>query len=222
MRFKIVGDHRNFFSKERSIEFEDVFDLDQIVALSKLIDQTLAQKSRKLIETETPDQLFKVGRDLWLDSQEIKHFVCNKRFAEIAAQLFDQKFLQLAFTQVFRSIRQTGLTILPPSSLQQISCIQPLAGAAIIRMEEGASFPLFPKKRENVVFIAPDHLIPWDIFCQEQNQSFLIIAFAPSRAVYVLEKKDLHTHEMKKLGYVFGDRLKDSSHPILVSQKNIS
>jgi hypothetical protein len=217
MRFKIVGDHRNFFSKEKSIEFEDVFGLDQIATLSHQVDEALAQKSRKLIETETPDQLFKVGRDLWRDSPEIRQFVCNRRFAEIAAQLFDQKFLQLGFTQVFRSTCQTGLTILPSSTLQQISCIQPLAGAAIIRLEEGAPISLLPKKRENVVFVAPDQPISWDIFCQEQNQSFLLIAFAPKRAVYVLEKKDLHTHEMKKLGYVFGDRLKDSSHPVLIS-----
>ena len=217
MRFKIVGDHRNFLAKEKMIEFEDVFSLEQIVSLSHVVDQALAQKSRQLIETQSPDQLFKVGRDLWRDNSEIQQFVCNKRFAEIAAQLFDQKFLQLAFTQVFRSKAQTGLTLLPHSSLEQVSCIQPLAGAALIRLQEGEASSLLPKKRENVVFITPDHLIPWNVLCQDQDQSFLLIAWAPARAVYVLEKQDLHTHEMKKLGYVFGDRLKGSLHPILIN-----
>lgn len=215
MHFKILGDHRNFFSKERHIEFEDVFTADQIDELSKHVDQVLAQRSHKLIESESPDQLSKVGRDLWRDDPVIRSIVCNKRLAEVAGPLFGQKFLQLAFDQSLRTTVQTGASR-KPSSLQQISCIQPLAGAVIIRLA-GTAAPsnLFPKKKENLIFIASDLVIPWEVFFQEPDHSFLIIAYAPVRALYILEKQDPHVHELKKLGYGFGDHLKDPLHPIL-------
>ncbi len=220
MRFKLIADHRKFFSQEKQIELEDVFKPEAIEALSGLVDQILGQKMRKLIETEPPHNLFKVGRDLWRDHPDIKHFVCHRTIGHLAGQLYDPPLLQLAFTQVFRTTEQTGFSLLPPSSLQEISCIQPLAGAALIRLKGKAHHsPLLPKKRENLVFFAPDLLIPWEIFFQEPHQSYLLIAFAPAKALYLLEKRDLHTHDLKKLGYVFGDRLKGELHPILWDRK---
>jgi hypothetical protein len=216
MRFKIVGDHRNFFSKERHIEFEDVFSTDQIEKLSEHVDQVLAKRAHKLIETASPQDLYRVGRDLWRDDPVIREFVCNRRLAEVAAQLFDQKLLQLAFDQSLRTPVQSGYPSLTPSPLQQISCIQPLAGALILRLSGSAeNLTLFPKKKENIVFIGPDLTIPWEVFFQEPAHSFLLIAYAPARALYILEKRDPHVHDLKKLGYGFGDNIKDPAHPIV-------
>lgn len=217
MRFKILGDHRNHFSKEQQIEFDDVFTLADLDAVAAHIDQVLEKRCQKLIETENPEHLYRLGRDLWRDDETIRSFVCNKRLAEIASQLFSQNWLWLGFDQVLRSTTQTTSHFLPPSSLQQISCIQPLCGYAIVRLtESNTSAPLIPKKRENIVFVGPDLTIPWEMFFQQPHQSFLLIAFAPAKALYVLQKNDCHTHDLKKRGYVFGDRLKEPEHRIIL------
>lgn len=43
----------------------------------------------------------------------------------------------------------------------------------------------------------------------------LVVALCPSVAVYVKNDADPHTHDLKKLGLVFGDRLQNETHPLL-------
>ncbi|MCH9614838.1 MAG: hypothetical protein SP1CHLAM54_00540 [Chlamydiia bacterium] len=43
----------------------------------------------------------------------------------------------------------------------------------------------------------------------------LVIAFCSSVAVYVKNDADPHTHDLKKMGLVFGDRLQNDTHPLL-------
>lgn len=216
MRFKITGDHRKVLEKQKFIEFEDVFSLDQIDEASRHIDQVLAQRSRKLIDTQSPQELFQVGHDLWRDDKTLQNFVCNRGLAQLAAQLFEQKTIYLAFDQALRTTRRPGFPAALPATLQQKSCIQPLAGGVLIRLS-GESHPssMLPKKRENVVLLSSNLLLPWEMFFQEPEQSFLLIAYAPAKALYVLEKNDPHVHLLKKMGYVFGDHLNAEHHPVL-------
>ncbi|MBS0648579.1 MAG: hypothetical protein JSS10_05060 [Verrucomicrobia bacterium] len=216
MRFKITGDHRKVLEKQKFIEFEDVFSLDQIDEASSHVDQVLTQRSRGLIDTQSPPELFQVGHDLWRDDKTLQDLVCNRGLAQLAAQLFEQKTLYLAFDQALRTTRRCGFPSLAPTTLQRKSCIQPLTGAVLIRLS-GESHPssMLPKKRENVVLLSPDLLVPWEMFFQEPDQSFLLIAYASAKALYVLEKNDPHVHLLKKMGYVFGDRLNSEHHPVL-------
>lgn len=46
--------------------------------------------------------------------------------------------------------------------------------------------------------------------------SYLLIVYAENSATYVHKNQDLHAHLMKELGYVYGDRLKDKIHPLLI------
>jgi hypothetical protein len=216
MRFKVTGDHRKVFEKQHFIEFEDLFSIEQIEEAAKHVDQVLGQKARQLIDTQSAQELFKAGRDLWRSDETVRAFVCNRGMAQIAGQLFDKKALHLAFDQALRTALRPGFPSANPASLQKKSCIQPLAGAALIRLSgDSCPAPFFPKKRENIVLLAPDLTLPWEIFFQEPNQSFLLIAYAPAKALYVLEKNDSHVHDLKKLGYGFGDSLNATHHPIL-------
>lgn len=43
----------------------------------------------------------------------------------------------------------------------------------------------------------------------------LVIAFCDRITVYVRNDNDPFTHDLKKMGYVFGDRLRDDTHPLL-------
>jgi hypothetical protein len=218
MRFKVTGDHRKVLEKQKFIEFEDVFPLDQIDEASKHVDQVLAKRARQLIDTQSSQELFHVGRDLWRDDEIVKNLVCSRGLAQLAAQLFHHNVLHLAFDQALRTALRPGFPSATPATLQQKSCIQPLAGAVLIRLS-GESHPssMLPKKRENAVLFAPNLLLPWEIFFQEPHNSFLLIAYAPAKALYVLEKNDPNVHGLKKLGYVFGDNLNNQHHPILCS-----
>ncbi|QLH36192.1 MAG: hypothetical protein HWD61_08680 [Parachlamydiaceae bacterium] len=43
----------------------------------------------------------------------------------------------------------------------------------------------------------------------------MLLAFADFRTVYILNENDPHTHTLKHLGYVFGDKLSDKLNPIV-------
>lgn len=43
----------------------------------------------------------------------------------------------------------------------------------------------------------------------------LVIAYCPRITVCVRNDNDPFTHDLKKMGYVFGDRLRDDTHPVL-------
>lgn len=216
MRFKITGDHRKVLEKQKFIEFEDVFRSDEIEKVSAHIDKVLSSRTRRLIETESCEELFHSGRDLWRDDAVLKDFICNRSLAQLAAQLFHQSVLHIAFDQALRTTSRPGYPGAAPMLLQQKSCIQPLAGAVLIRLSEAAHpLALLPKKRENAVLIDPHCLLPWEMFFQEPKSSFLLIAYAPAKALYVSEKNDPNLHFLKKLGYGFGDHLNNLHHPLL-------
>jgi hypothetical protein len=216
MRFKITGEHRKVLEKQKYIEFEDLFSEEQLAPVSQHADQVLAKRGRQLITAQSATELFKLGRDLWRDDETVLNFVRHRGLAQLAGQLFNKKALHLAFDQALRTATRSGFPSAVPASLQQKSCIQPLAGAALIRLKgEDHAAPFFPKKKENVVFLAPDFIIPWEVFFQTPDESFLLVAYAPAKALYVLEKNDVHVHGLKKLGYGFGDSLNSSHHPIL-------
>ncbi|HUD02096.1 MAG TPA: hypothetical protein VMR37_07190 [Rhabdochlamydiaceae bacterium] len=216
MRFKVTGDHRKVLEKQKFIEFEDVFSSDQIEEAAQHVDKVLGKRTRQLIDTQSCQELFHIGRDLWRDDPVLENFICNRGIAQLAAHLFQQKSLHLAFDQALRTTVRPGFPNATPATLQNRSCVQPLAGAVLVRLS-GEAHPLsiLPKKRENAVLIAPNLILPWEIFFQEPQSSYLLIAYAPAKALYICEKNDPNLHFLKKLGYVFGDNLNTSYHPLL-------
>ena len=216
MRFKIKGDHRKVLEKQKFIEFEDVFTLEEIEKVSSHVDQALGKRAKQLIDTQSCEQLFREGRDLWRDDPALENFICNRGLAQLAAQLFHQNTLCLAFDQALRTTLRPGYPEATPATLQERSCIQPLAGAILIRLHgESHPFSMLPKKRENAVLLGPNLILPWEIFFQESRCSFLLIAYAPAKSLYVCEKNDPNLHFLKKLGYGFGDNLNTDFHPLL-------
>ena len=216
MRFKITGDHRKVLEKQKFIEFEDVFTLEDIEKASSHVDQVLGKRAKQLIDTQSCEQLYREGRDLWRDDPVLENFICNRGLAQLTSQLFQQNTLYLAFDQALRTTLRPGYAGADTATLQEKSCIQPLVGAVLIKLS-GESHPLsmLPKKRENAVLIAPNLIMPWEIFFQDPKSSYLMIAYAPAKALYVCEKKDPNLHFLKKLGYGFGDNLNTDFHPLL-------
>lgn len=216
MRFKVAGVHREFFEKNGYIEFESVLKLEDLSLLTSHTDEVLQKRIANQIEFRSPEELYRSGRDVWRSDATLRKQIFSHSLAHLAADLFKKPTLHIAFDQLLRTGQKPGFSNLLPSSLQSISSIQPIAGAVLIHLS-GPPLPseFVPSSPENVMFLSSDLVIPWELFFQLPHQSYLLIAYAPPKAIYVLEKKDPHTHALKKLGYAFGDRLQQAHHPIV-------
>lgn len=220
MRFKIAGPHREFFQKNGYIELESMLTPEEIALLASSADRLLEKRLSDQIEFKSAEELFRVGHDLWRDDEVLRKKILSHNFAEVGAELFKKNSLHLAFDQLLRTGSKPGFPKQLPSTLNEITSIYPLAGAVLIHLS-GTTSPseIIPSQRENVIYLSPEMTIPWELFFQSPHQSYLLIAYANPESVYVLQKKDPHTHALKKLGYVFGDRVTHDHHPI-VFRKN--
>lgn len=141
-------------------------------------------------------------RDLSNVSEPIKTIAYMSRLAKLASELTHKRFLRFGFDQLLSPPIAIG-------NLQNEVCIQGLVCVLYLSLDtdegpfEGhgifalptvdlATLPLNPEKR------------------------YFLIGWADERAQYIFQPKDPHTHELKKHGYVFGDRLNDRWHPTLM------
>jgi hypothetical protein len=205
MRFVLASEHREFFSKNRFIEFEDL--IADVATINSEFDVVLMERLKKLPQSRTPQELFKVGRDVW---RKYSKLTCKRGLAEIAASLFHQKTVRLAYDQILKTTEQTGSPLMHNLSLQQASCFQPILGGVIVRISHDPSPPpMTPIKVGSGLFLHPDLPLPWTSFFQNPNQTLLLIVYAPEKTLYILNKDDPHTHELKREGYAFGDRIQN-------------
>ncbi len=137
-------------------------------------------------------------RDLSYISEPIKTITHMSRLAKLASELTHVRHLRFGFDQILQTpqgianfaseVCITGLVCLLYISIdpKDSNCLFALATV------DTAELPLNPEK------------------------SYFVVGWATSRAQYILQPKDLYTHELKRLGYVFGDRLKEEWHPTLI------
>lgn len=224
MRFALNSDHKDFYAKNGFIEFEELLDATGTVALQQEIDSTMRTrfKTSSIRIAELPRKaIFESGFDLWRDNSAIKQSLFKTTFSEIAAQLFQANLLRVAFDQYIDTGPGSESPLKKPLSLNALSCAKPLSGALIIRLSETPVAPCdpqmcpIPSYAGSAIFLSPDKEIPWAELFSQKDLRLLILAYASKRTFYSLEKNDPHTHLWKRLGYVFGDLLKDNLHPIL-------
>lgn len=229
MKFSTDKAHRDYFYKHGMIEFDQLFNEGQIKELNQAIHTILLKEippNREKLPPSSSDGLFKVGRDLWRKNESIQKLILHKRLAEVAIELMEVKSLRMGYDQLFfgeqkpiDSKNPYHQLLMQTGSLQDISCLKPVICGLMICLEDAQSddetSPLFSKKAGNGVFFKPE--IPMDLqyLTHATKSRYLLIAFVDSRTVYVLNDRDPNTHELKRLGYVFGDRLTDSLHPLL-------
>lgn len=214
MSAAIGPEHRHFFTKNHYIEFEDL--IKDVDLTYEHIDKVLSDRTKKIIETRTPKELFIAGRDLFRDDPIVKKISLSRSLAQIASLLFDTSPVRIAYDQSLRTTTLTRAPFAHPFSLAQVSCFQPILCGVIIRLSHDPNPPAFlPQRVGSGVFFQPDFSLPWSSFFQAPCQSFLLIAYAPTQCRYVMTHDDLHVHSLKKLGFGFGDALKQDTHPIL-------
>ena len=167
MQFALTPDHREFFNKNSYIELEGLLLADQIALLRKNADETLSSRLRlpaaKLNELQAVD-LFKAGYDLWRDNETIKKTTQKKALAALASDLFQTLPIRLAFDEYIYTSKSAAAPFSQAFSLQETSCLSPLAGALILPLEDleqPLSFFPLPIKSGNGLFISPSLPIPW-------------------------------------------------------------
>ncbi len=222
MRFAITADHKEFFTKNHYIEFEGILPIDQVSSLKKNVEETVAKRLRtppEKLKGKSAPELYFAGYDLWRDNEEIKKISHKQAFASLGSELMQAVPLRFCFDQYFATYHCNVASPYDiPYSLQEISCIHPLAGGLVLPLQDLPSPPTFfpmPLKAGNGLFISPTFSLPWPHLFSTCGLCFLLIAYAMEKAIFRADSHDPHAASLKKLGYAFNEQLKDSIHPIV-------
>lgn len=195
-KFALAKEHREFYAHHHYIEFEELLSKEDSEILRKKTEEILTARIKPAsLASRTAHELYLAGRDLWRDDLILQKIVFKRTLSEVAAALFKQSFLRVAFDQYQDEIF--------PLSLQQMSCLTPLVGALALPLDE-------KNEGKGIYFSSTKPLsLP---FC---NSPLLIIAYTGKKTQYIFKETDFHTHVPKKLGYGFGDLITNETHPIL-------
>jgi hypothetical protein len=222
MRPTITPDHRSFFTKNNFIELEGLLPLDQIASLNINCPEAIAKRLKipfwKLDE-KTGIELFKAGYDLWRDSNPIKAILHKNNIATVASELFEVLPLRFGFDQYIATTKDASTPFSEPLPLQDTCCLSPLAGALILPLHdllEPLPFFPMPQKAGHGLFISPSLPIPWPELFSTPDLQFIMIGFATGKTLFRPDTIDSHAVNLKQIGYVFNEYLKDSVHPILL------
>jgi len=233
MHFAVVSQHLDFFYRHHYIEFEDLLNETEVKTLSESLLETLGNRlhstPEKFAKTDAKT-LYLSGHDLWRDNKTVQKFVLRPQFAEIAASLTKKRPLRIAFDQFFSASDLSDPLFKKPLPLHQMSCIRGLVCGCILLLspsitpasqetlvieEDLTALIPIPKKAGSAIFFSPDIPLSFDYLSNTPDMLQLLIVYGEEKSLYTYQETDLHTHGLKKFGYVFGDRLKNTTHPTL-------
>ena len=137
-------------------------------------------------------QFFRLNGWIELEQMNSKPTRAQLRgYAEIAQILSNQTTLRFGFQ------REMNLEALKEISLEEWSSVKPVhLGLALYPSGNGVFF----RATEPVQFVTGD---------------VTLIAFVGKTAQYIENRNDPQLYDLKKLGYGYGDHLKNDTHPIL-------
>lgn len=225
MRFISTPQQRDFFRKNHFIGYEGLLSPEQAAQLHEEVELLTAKRlntARTQIDHTPSLTLFKAGHDLWRESQIISKLTQKLSIAHIASDLFSTSVLRIGFDQCCLIHPPVSSPFSTALSLEEISCIKPLAGGILFLLENQShtmsAFPL-PKTAGEALFLAPSYPIPWPLLFSQTRLRMLILALAPEKSFYRQEQYDHHSSLLKKWGYVYNDQLQSTLHPIIYGKK---
>lgn len=232
MKFAVASEHRDYFQKNKYIEFEGLLNAEQLMLLKEGIDAAIGKHLHlpvAKLNRLTSERKFMAGRDPWRLDDHVKKIVTSSQLADIASELIEKKPLRLGYVQyypktpshdnVITKTAYDGL-LAKESSLEDVSCLQGVLCGLMISLSDGPidaenNTSVFPSKAGNGIFIQPSHIINFTELRKKNDQEFLLIVYSEKNAVYIMREGDPQVHALKMLGYVFGDKLSDKLNPIL-------
>ncbi len=138
-----------------------------------------------------------ITRDLSSSNPTIKEVVLSRARAKLAAELSHTKILRLGFDELFVLPNQT-------KNLLNEICIQGLIICLFLDIDS---------EDARGTFVLPN--VDLSQVPLAEGKRYLLIGWAEEKALYIMQPNDPHTHELKKKGYVFGDRLQETWHPVI-------
>jgi hypothetical protein len=223
MRFAVASEHRQFFRKNQCIEFDGILNSEQALRLKQEIEKALSQRlgvTLEKLKEISPEKLFTEGRDLWRVSPSLRKLILQSSFAEIAADLVEKKPIRIGYDQFFPK-KISRATMHESYSLNEMSCLKGIVCGFMLcisqtsDIKETPPLSLFSCKAGNGVYFHPDLALSFFPPPECQGNAYLLIVYCQETAIYYLQEKDPHTHALKHLGYIYGDKLSSAHHPII-------
>lgn len=227
MSFAVDKRHRDVYKKQGWIEFESLFPQKQMDELyheaKRVVDNRV--KASKRIGGHCPEEtLFLNGRDIWRESPLAKKVDFNKGVGAAITSLIEKKPLRIGYDHFYEvpiesSINLGAYSTLLASTpnLEESTCLQGVLCGMIVCVkgtdEQHPSSP-FPTVAGNAVVIASTTPIPYAEMAKHPGAAYLMVVYVEAKSVYIHKEADPHLNTFKTLGYSFGDRLKDTLHPI--------
>lgn len=197
MKIVVAGEQISFYERFGYVELESFF------------STTIINHLRTILAS-TPDP-----HDIVVSSAVAKKILLPT-LGTTAFALVRRKPIRYAFDRLWKFPMALDTTIDSRSS------VSPIMATVIIALEDApAETPLsqtpniltsMPSKAGNVLFVAPKTIIRPS---SSVTGSFLVIGLTSSRPLYRLEPNDPHTHALKAYGYVFGDTVRETTHPVI-------
>lgn len=194
MRYTITSTQIEYFRKEGHIEFQPFLKTEESKILKNLLDEA---------KIKTPS-----GRDLERENKPLGKALQLSRLGQIASQLFNKKRVVLGLTQYFPKFHKV-------CSLDDLSTVTETVGCALLNLSNeplpGLSY--LPIEQGDIGFYS--NRFPIDFTSLELPVLFIV--FTEENVRYKFQQNDPETHFLKKLGYAFGDRLMQNTHPLIHS-----
>lgn len=190
MRISLSNDQKAFFEKEGYVALEGVLSAQDIERL-RIAFQGYIPTTRWDKELYAK-RIFENGYDLFLKHQDIFKEIPLKRIALIASELLDILPIRYVFDQLCATHSDTPVI--------DTCSVNGCALVCCISLENGTCLFVRSDRAPKVEF-----------------GLYWILGLGIRNLQYLHNDKDPHTHVLKSYGYVFGDALKQSTHPVLVS-----
>ncbi len=190
MHFSLSADHQTFFNKNGFISFDNLL-------TSKEVDKICEEITRLVPDGK---DLF----DLFRQSPLLQKFIQSTPVVRLIRDLFQTKTFRIGYDRLL-----PDPSCLQTLSLEDCSSAKPLVGGILIPLSSEA-IEVFDSTE--VFCVSCTRPLAWKEFLKERP--YYLITYASANASYYLEPKDPYTHLWKRLGYVFGDRLNQTRHPL--------
>lgn len=205
MRFtldKVSVDH---FNKQNHLEIDGFYNDSKLNVLNRLIDQKIGSNF------EFKDKVMQAGHNTVIETPEIQKALNLFALSTLAFVLSQEKPLRLAYDQFFfggfSSFDKDRKSLFLDNDYplqERLSVSEPVI-AAYLHLKTG-----------KLIFLKPSETVPKI----EMGERALLLVFTRLNSLYQPCANDPMDPFLKKKGYVYGDKLKDSYHPVLLREYN--
>lgn len=226
MKFSLAKEQRDFFEQKGLLEVEGLITPSQLEILNSCVAEFVkkeAASQRRTVASVDPQKYFLAGHDLGRENPEIKKVIYHKSFSEVALELNFRAPFRMGYNQYIPQKFNSNENF----SLNDISSFQGLLFGYILCLkaenlesiedsaDSDSSESPFSTVPGHVVFLHPDFPIDYSLLKHRQGCEYILVTYIKDKSVYCFQEKNVQTHFLKKLGYGFGDRIKEETHPIV-------